>query len=505
METNRFIAYNMLKSDIIDNGFCTACGACEAACPVRALQLKEEKVQRLTDCSQSADLCPICYEICPHSEALLLRSLETVSDAPLRSVAVGYQRKILLAQSNEPKTREKSHDGAVVTTLLEFGLKHKVFDSAIVSQTDEETPIKPKPSVAMVPEDIYRSTGSKFFPSPVIRTYGEAVSNYGKNSIALVGVPCQALALRKIDAWNHKISGKTKLLIGLFCFGTLSFDSFLNFVEEEYKIQSSEINKMYLSNNLILDTNKGEIGIPLSKVRKHILPGCTTCIDYTSEVADISVGSAYPLKDWSVVIIRTKAGEEFFNDAVQKRSINVRNIEQEPDVFERIIVAALKKRNAGLIEANKLEKIHSFVPIRLLRETDSLADVKVKEIMTKEITTISSTMSVSELLTIMVNKAYIGFPVINEYNELAGIVTIEEVALVDKDSRWKTKVGGIARKNIDVAYPDETALDVIIKMRKQETGRVIVLDPKDPQKILGMVTKRDLMHLLIKQASEGSS
>ena len=74
--------------------------------------------------------------------------------------------------------------------------------------------------------------------------------------------------------------------------------------------------------------------------------------------------------------------------------INVRNIEQEPDVFERIIVAALKKRNTRLIEANKLEKTHSFVPIRLLRETDYLADVKVKEIMTKEIITVSSEMSV---------------------------------------------------------------------------------------------------------------
>jgi predicted transcriptional regulator len=124
--------------------------------------------------------------------------------------------------------------------------------------------------------------------------------------------------------------------------------------------------------------------------------------------------------------------------------------------------------------------------------------------MSKDVITVSSNMTVCELMTIMTNKTYIGYPVINENNDLVGIVTIEEVAKVDKDSRWKTTVGSIARQNIDVSYPGETALDIIRKMRKQGTGRVIVLDPKDPQKILGIVTKRDLMHLLIKQASEST-
>jgi predicted transcriptional regulator len=137
-----------------------------------------------------------------------------------------------------------------------------------------------------------------------------------------------------------------------------------------------------------------------------------------------------------------------------------------------------------------------------LRETDSLGDVKVEDIMSKDVKTVSSNMTVSELLTFMANKTHIGYPVIDENNELVGVVTIDEIALVDKDSRWKTKVGSIARQNIDVAYPGETALDIIIKMRKQETGRIIVLDLNDPHKILGIVTKRDIMHLLIKQAYE---
>ena len=47
LEPNRLIAYNLLKKNIIDNGFCTACGACEAVCPIEALKLDDEDIKRI--------------------------------------------------------------------------------------------------------------------------------------------------------------------------------------------------------------------------------------------------------------------------------------------------------------------------------------------------------------------------------------------------------------------------------------------------------------------------
>ncbi len=500
MQSNRLIAYNILEKNIIRNGFCTGCGACEAACPMSALHVEDEQVKRLYDCSESLDLCTVCYEICPHSEFLLLRSLEAVSEAPLRSEALGYFRKILLAQSNDPKIREKSHDGAVVTSLLMFGLNNKMFDSAIVSPTEDANPLKPIPSVVSVPDDIFSSIGSKFFPSAVVKAYGDAVLRFGKKEIATVGVPCHILGLRKIDAWKHKISGKSKISIGLFCFGTFSSTGLFRYLTETYKVAPSEIRKMYLSHDFMVETEKGVIEIPLSRIMQYVLPSCRTCIDLTSEVADISIGSAYPLKDWSVVIIRTKSGEDFFFDAVEKGVINTRSIEQEPKVFERVIIAALNKRTAGFVEASKLEEANSFTPVRLLRETDELAGVKVEDIMTRRIRTVPSDMTVSQLLDLMAAETHIGYPVVNENGELSGIVTIEEASKVDKTNRWKTSVGSIARQNVDVCFPGETALDAFKKMTAQETGRVLVLDPADPKQLIGIISKRDLMHVLIERA-----
>jgi len=495
---NSLIAYNVLEKRIINSGFCTLCGACEAACPTSALHIKGEKVQRLYDCSKDMDLCPICYEMCPHSEALLLRSLGFVADAPIKNEALGYYRKIVLAQAVDPALREQSRGGAVVTALLKYGIETKFFDSAIVSQAEPENPTKPKPSVALVPDDILSAIGSKFFPSSVAKAYGSAVYGYGRSQIAFVGVPCHVLALRKMEAWQHKISGNLKITIGLFCFGTFSLSSLLKYITEKYKIKSSDIKRFHLSSKFEVHTKNGIIQIPLPEIKEHILPSCRTCTDFASELADISVGGAYPLKEWSTVIIRTKAGEDFFYEAINNGVINSWVIEQEPKVFERIVVAAMQKRTSALKEAKKMEEVYGYLPVLMLRETEALAHIQIEEIMARNIKTVPQDMTVSQFLNFVAKHHHIGYPVINEKGEPVGWITLEEAASVAKKKRDTTLVGQIARRKLVAAYPDETALEAFKRMSENETGRILIFDRVDPKKLLGVVTKTDLMHTLTK-------
>ena len=499
-KSDSLIAYNVLEKKIINAGFCTLCGACEAACPVDALQLKGEKVNRMHDCSKDLDLCPICYEICPHSEALLLRSLSFVADTPAKNEALGYYRKIVLAQAVDPKLREQSSGGGVVTSLLTYGIENKIFDSAIVSQGEPENPSKPKASVALVPDDILSAVGSKFFPSSVAKAYGGAVYGYGKTQIAFVGVPCHILALRKLEAWQHKISNNLKITIGLFCFGSFSLSPLLAYITKTYNIKPSDIKQMRLSSKFVVQTDKETIRIPMSEIEDHILPSCRTCTDFASELADISVGSAYPLNEWSTVIIRTKAGEDFFYKAVENGVINTWVIEKEPNVIERVIVAAMQKRKNALRESKEIEEVYGYLPVRLLRETDALANVKVADIMAKNIRTVPHDLTVSKFLDIVAVHHHIGYPVVNENSEPIGWVTLEEAAQVDKSKRDETLVNQIVRRKLVTVNPEETALEAFKKMQKFEIGRVLVIAPADPKKILGIVTKTDLMHTLTTQS-----
>jgi len=48
---DHLIAYNTLEKKIIDSNFCTLCGACEAVCPVDAIQIEGDQVKRLHNCA----------------------------------------------------------------------------------------------------------------------------------------------------------------------------------------------------------------------------------------------------------------------------------------------------------------------------------------------------------------------------------------------------------------------------------------------------------------------
>ncbi len=492
---SRQIAYDDLERKIINSGFCTFCGACEAACPVQAITVTEDCIEHV-DCASHIDSCPICYEICPHSEPLLHESLKFVSDSPIKREGLGNYRRILLAQAANPKIRKLGHGGAIVTTLLTNAIEKGLIDSAIVSQAETQIPVKPKALVGVVPDDIFSAVGSKFFPSSVARAYGSAVYEFGKRNIAFVGVPCHVLALRKLEAWEHKITGNLKVIIGLFCFWTLSFSRLLKYLKDTYKINPEEIKRLNIVKELSVETDKGSISVPLSEVKPHILTSCGTCTDFSSELADISIGGAYPLKDWSTVIIRTKAGEDFFYSAVEAGVVNTGVIELQPDAFAHVLNTAVQKRRTALKELNEMKEAYVPIPVRPLQEISVLSRIKVEDVMTKEVKTIPPAFTVNQFLDFMVREHHTGYPVIDDHGDLVGIVTLDDVVKVEEENRDQVLMRDILQNNLVLVYPNELALNAFKKMRGNKTGRVVVVDPANPKKLLGVLAKIDLVHIL---------
>jgi CBS domain-containing protein len=224
------------------------------------------------------------------------------------------------------------------------------------------------------------------------------------------------------------------------------------------------------------------------------------CTDFTAELADISVGGAYPLEGWSTVIVRTKAGEDFFFRAVEEGILNVQPIEDHPTVYERVGRAAMQKRTAGLRRGGELEKTYGFTFVSAipLRETESLTRVKVRDIMTRNVSTVSKDMTIDKLLDVMVKDNHVGYPVTNQEGDLVGEVTIEEASLVDRKKRQQTRVEEVMRKKLVTGFPEETGLDAFKKMSKNERGRMVIIDPANERKLLGIVSKTDLIEWLLK-------
>jgi coenzyme F420 hydrogenase subunit beta len=495
------IAFNELNEIIIKQGFCTLCGACEAACPVHAISIVNREIQYY-DCSDFLDLCPICYDICPHTEPLLLETMKFVADAPFRRNALGYYRKILLAQATDPELRELSHSGGVVTAILTQSLQDGTIDSAVVSEAEPYEPLKLKPQISLVPDDVLAAVDSKFSASSVAKAFGNAVREYGKTKIAFVGVPHQVLAIRKLEAWEHRIMSSLELTIGLFCLWVFSLNNLLNYLKESFSIEHSDVKRMDLTDKYIVYTPDRTVEIPLEDVIPHIMNKCRTCNDFTSELADISVGGAYPLTDWSTVIIRTKKGEEVLKRSLESGVIRARSIEKEGEVFAHLLSLAVRKKKIALEEVKKLKREGLSIPpvnhtlTFLQREKSLLADKKIEEVMSRRLVTVKPGVTIAQLLDIMATHHHMGYPVVGDDGKLIGVVTFEDIMNVPKEQRGKISVGDIAKKRLITAHPDDSMLEAFEKMERYRIGRILIVDHEDPKKLLGIITRSDIMHAL---------
>ena len=157
------------------------------------------------------------------------------------------------------------------------------------------------------------------------------------------------------------------------------------------------------------------------------------------------------------------------------------------------VIAGIRS-GSGLVEAlHATQEAYGYLPVLLLRETDALAHIKIEAIMGKNIKTVPQDMTVTRFLDFVAIHHHIGYPVVNEEGNPVGWVTLEEAASVAKKKRDETLVSKIMRRKLVVAFPDETALDAFKRMSENETGRVLIFDRANPKKLIGVVTKTDLM------------
>lgn len=120
---------------------------------------------------------------------------------------------------------------------------------------------------------------------------------------------------------------------------------------------------------------------------------------------------------------------------------------------------------------------------------EAFTGVKVRDIMTKHVSTIPPTMTVKELLDKMMEEKHMGYPVV-ENDRIIGIVTLSDAMKVPKDMHEHTTVASIMSREIISVTPDTEAIDVVKLLSTQDIGRVLVVESG---RIVGIVTRTDLM------------
>lgn len=115
----------------------------------------------------------------------------------------------------------------------------------------------------------------------------------------------------------------------------------------------------------------------------------------------------------------------------------------------------------------------------------------VKDIMTRNVTTLTPETSVSEALNIMFKQRHMGYPVIDE-NNLVGIITFEDISKVPESER-NIPVKDIMSKNLILASPDDPVFTTFEKIIKNNIGRLPVTEN---EKLVGIISRTDIINTL---------
>jgi CIC family chloride channel protein len=136
------------------------------------------------------------------------------------------------------------------------------------------------------------------------------------------------------------------------------------------------------------------------------------------------------------------------------------------------------------------------IQLRFGRDVNILELVTVGEAMTPDFTTVPRTMTLAQLVVLFGRTQHHGFPVVDEEGKLYGIVTITDLQqATELGLSSKTPVDWIATpyEKLTTVSPEQSLTTALQQFAIHDIGRIPVIDPADPYKLLGVVRRSDIV------------
>jgi coenzyme F420-reducing hydrogenase beta subunit len=222
----------------------------------------------------------------------------------------------------------EGQDGGVVTTLLVKGFEEGTFDAAIVVRRMEG--YSAEAVVAENINEVLAAKGTKYLKVNVTKKLRELISQ-GKKRIAIVCTPCEAKTARKIQQTLKTDCQIT--IIGLFCFEAFDAAKLKEEITMRLGVDLDKVEKAQVrQGKFMVHVDGKEYGCRIKDLDGAAEKACGFCGDFTSQFADVSVGSVGCKQGYSTVIVRSKAGEKL-----------VENLDAAKETVDKQEVARLAK------------------------------------------------------------------------------------------------------------------------------------------------------------------
>lgn len=133
------------------------------------------------------------------------------------------------------------------------------------------------------------------------------------------------------------------------------------------------------------------------------------------------------------------------------------------------------------------------IDVSLELRKDLLDYIRVGEVMSTNVATLNPDMYTFQALEVIERTGHTGYPVVGGDGKLVGIVTFKDVIKAVDEGKEEYRIRDIMSKNLVVAYPDESVKQVLDRMLEHDIGRVPVVDRGNPSKLLGIITRSDVL------------
>jgi coenzyme F420 hydrogenase subunit beta len=282
---------------------------------------------------------------------------QSVFSEPYDANGMGRIIDVVAGRSSSTEIQAIAQGGGVVTSLVVAALEEGVADAAILTASGGDDGY-PKGVVVTNKEEVKQTAGSKFVGAHSLEALREALDR-GYQRIAVVGLPCQVRALRKmafLDIKQENLPDRISLVIGLFCNWALSVRELLPFLSQ--RIGSGKIKKYDIppppANILTVYTDEETIDIPLDEIRSLTQESCKICGDMTSEFADVSIGMYEGKPGWNTILVRTSSGQKLVQQAREKGILEMEPFPEEN--LAHLRNASLQKKERAKVAAESFRR-----------------------------------------------------------------------------------------------------------------------------------------------------
>ncbi|HEY88374.1 MAG TPA: CBS domain-containing protein [Thermoflexia bacterium] len=140
-------------------------------------------------------------------------------------------------------------------------------------------------------------------------------------------------------------------------------------------------------------------------------------------------------------------------------------------------------------------RMNKDLPLSILHELTY--EIQVSEVMSPQISTLPSTISMRDVKNVMRSQRISGIPIVSaEQQKLLGLVSVEDLIRALEQNKLDAAVTEFMATNLITALDEEPVVEALKRLERTGFGRLVVVDKKG--NLAGILTKGDIMAGLLR-------